>query len=312
MARIQTSVALIAGPTASGKSALALALAEQTRRRDRQRRQRADLSRPADPQRRARRARIAPGPSTGFTACLTAASPARRRNGRSWRGAEIDDVHARGPIADPGRRDRPLPAHAARRDRAGAADRSRGSASRSARRTVEENRRRARKARSRKRRRGSIRPTRRGSPARSKSSCRPDGRWPSGSGSARAGSASEIELRPLVLLPPRDWLYARCDERFAAMVEQARSRKSKRCSRASSTRTAGHARDRRARDRRLLSRRDHAATRRSPRASRRRAATPSANIPGSRTSRRPNGRGSPSRWTSTARRRAGAARSRSA
>jgi tRNA dimethylallyltransferase len=29
-----------------------------------------------------------------------------------------------------------------------------------------------------------------------------------------------IELRPLILLPPRDWLYARCDERFAAMMEQ--------------------------------------------------------------------------------------------
>jgi tRNA dimethylallyltransferase len=28
-----------------------------------------------------------------------------------------------------------------------------------------------------------------------------------------------VELRPLILLPPRDWLYARCDERFATMVE---------------------------------------------------------------------------------------------
>ena len=28
-----------------------------------------------------------------------------------------------------------------------------------------------------------------------------------------------VELRALVLLPPRDWLYARCDDRFAAMVE---------------------------------------------------------------------------------------------
>jgi len=26
-------------------------------------------------------------------------------------------------------------------------------------------------------------------------------------------------LRPLILLPPRDWLYRRCDERFAAMIE---------------------------------------------------------------------------------------------
>ena len=34
------------------------------------------------------------------------------------------------------------------------------------------------------------------------------------------GIAGAIELRPLILLPPRDWLYARCDARFAAMVEQ--------------------------------------------------------------------------------------------
>ncbi len=34
------------------------------------------------------------------------------------------------------------------------------------------------------------------------------------------GIAGEIALSPLILLPPRDWLYARCDDRFAAMVEQ--------------------------------------------------------------------------------------------
>lgn len=33
------------------------------------------------------------------------------------------------------------------------------------------------------------------------------------------GIAGEVELRPLVLLPPRKWLYARCDERFARMIE---------------------------------------------------------------------------------------------
>jgi tRNA dimethylallyltransferase len=32
------------------------------------------------------------------------------------------------------------------------------------------------------------------------------------------GIGSEIELRPLVLLPPRPWLYERCDRRFAEMV----------------------------------------------------------------------------------------------
>lgn len=33
------------------------------------------------------------------------------------------------------------------------------------------------------------------------------------------GIADRIDLRPLVLLPPREWLYARCDARFAAMLE---------------------------------------------------------------------------------------------
>jgi tRNA dimethylallyltransferase len=36
----------------------------------------------------------------------------------------------------------------------------------------------------------------------------------------REGGISElVELRPLMLLPPRDWLYQRCDERFARMFE---------------------------------------------------------------------------------------------
>jgi tRNA dimethylallyltransferase len=34
------------------------------------------------------------------------------------------------------------------------------------------------------------------------------------------GIGNDIELRPLVLLPPRPWLNERCDLRFAAMVEQ--------------------------------------------------------------------------------------------
>jgi tRNA dimethylallyltransferase len=33
------------------------------------------------------------------------------------------------------------------------------------------------------------------------------------------GIAAEVELRPLILLPPRKWLYARCDERFAHMID---------------------------------------------------------------------------------------------
>ena len=38
-------------------------------------------------------------------------------------------------------------------------------------------------------------------------------------GRREGGISDAIVLRPLVLLPPRDWLYARCDERFAGMVE---------------------------------------------------------------------------------------------
>ena len=32
------------------------------------------------------------------------------------------------------------------------------------------------------------------------------------------GIGGDVELHPLVLLPPRDWLYARCDARFDAMM----------------------------------------------------------------------------------------------
>jgi tRNA dimethylallyltransferase len=35
----------------------------------------------------------------------------------------------------------------------------------------------------------------------------------------RGGIIEQISLRPLILLPPRDWLYARCDHRFARMFE---------------------------------------------------------------------------------------------
>jgi tRNA dimethylallyltransferase len=34
------------------------------------------------------------------------------------------------------------------------------------------------------------------------------------------GIGGQVELRPIILLPPRDWLYRRCDERFAAMMNQ--------------------------------------------------------------------------------------------
>ena len=34
------------------------------------------------------------------------------------------------------------------------------------------------------------------------------------------GIASNVSLRPVILLPPRKWLYARCDERFAHMIDR--------------------------------------------------------------------------------------------
>ncbi|HVF37035.1 MAG TPA: tRNA (adenosine(37)-N6)-dimethylallyltransferase MiaA, partial [Sphingomicrobium sp.] len=34
------------------------------------------------------------------------------------------------------------------------------------------------------------------------------------------GIGGEIELQAMVLLPPRPWLYQRCDRRFAVMVEE--------------------------------------------------------------------------------------------
>ncbi|MEP3227547.1 MAG: tRNA (adenosine(37)-N6)-dimethylallyltransferase MiaA [Parasphingorhabdus sp.] len=34
------------------------------------------------------------------------------------------------------------------------------------------------------------------------------------------GIKDDINLRPLVLLPPRDWLYSRCDSRFEIMLER--------------------------------------------------------------------------------------------
>jgi tRNA dimethylallyltransferase len=36
----------------------------------------------------------------------------------------------------------------------------------------------------------------------------------------KGGIAELLELRPLILLPPRKWLYARCDDRFAHMIDR--------------------------------------------------------------------------------------------
>ena len=39
-------------------------------------------------------------------------------------------------------------------------------------------------------------------------------------GQREGGIAGDMDLKPLILLPPREWLYRRCDERFALMVQQ--------------------------------------------------------------------------------------------
>ena len=34
------------------------------------------------------------------------------------------------------------------------------------------------------------------------------------------GISDQVDLRPIILLPPRAWLYARCDDRFAHMINE--------------------------------------------------------------------------------------------
>lgn len=36
----------------------------------------------------------------------------------------------------------------------------------------------------------------------------------------QGGIGDRVDLRPLILLPPRKWLYARCDERFSKMIDE--------------------------------------------------------------------------------------------
>ena len=50
-----------------------------------------------------------------------------------------------------------------------------------------------------------------------KSTGRSLGEWHS---QREGGVGEKVELRPLILLPPRGWLYERCNARFASMVEQ--------------------------------------------------------------------------------------------
>ncbi|MEH6756793.1 MAG: tRNA (adenosine(37)-N6)-dimethylallyltransferase MiaA [Parasphingorhabdus sp.] len=50
-----------------------------------------------------------------------------------------------------------------------------------------------------------------------RSSGKPMGHWHA---HMAGGISDNIALRPLVLLPPRDWLYERCDRRFQIMLDQ--------------------------------------------------------------------------------------------
>ena len=120
-------VALIAGPTASGKSALALALAERTGgaiiNADSAQVYR-DLPVLSAAPSEAERARA----DHRLYGVRDAAEPCSAADWAALARAEIAGLHAAGATADPGRRHRALHPHPARRDRAGAADRRRSPA----------------------------------------------------------------------------------------------------------------------------------------------------------------------------------------
>ena len=262
--RSRPPLALIAGPTASGKSALALALAE----------------RPAE----------SSSTPTARSSIATCRSSARRRATSDRSRAEhrlygVSDgadacsaadwaALARAEIADDPRQ-RP----SCRSWSAGPACICArcSTASRRCRRSTPRSARRCARRRSRTIARGSneldpdscgaAQPGRhdRGSRARSKSCCRPAGRSADWQAAARGRDRrTQSTLRPLILLPPRDWLYARCDARFAAMVEAWRGRRGRGAARPRPRPVAaGHARDRGARDRALIWQAKRPSTRRS-------------------------------------------------
>ncbi len=68
---------------------------------------------------------------------------------------------------------------------------------------------------------GRLRPTDTSRVARAlevvRSTGRPISDWQS---QKRGGIGVEVALRPLLLLPPREWLYARCDARFRRMMSE--------------------------------------------------------------------------------------------
>jgi len=214
--KFQPPVALIAGPTASGKSALALNLAEQVGgvivNADSAQvyRDLPILSAAPEPEDLARAEHRLYGALDGSKACSAAdwAEMARQ---------EISDVHASGrmPILVGGtglylrtllQGIAPVPAIAPdvrRRVRE---------------RSVVENYEALSKLDSKAALR--LRPADQARIARALEVVLSTGRTLSEWQAHRVGGIeSEIQLKPLILLPPREWLYRRCDERFAAMVE---------------------------------------------------------------------------------------------
>ncbi len=113
--------------------------------------------------------------------------------------------------------------------------------------------------------------------------------------SKTGGIGGSIALHPLILLPPREALYARCNQRFAGMLiggSGARLPKSRPCSPASSTPPSPSC-ARSACPRSPVACAENARSKRPARAARRRpATTPSANTPGSAASRHRIGGGS--------------------
>jgi tRNA dimethylallyltransferase len=209
-------VALIAGPTASGKSSLALALAERSGgviiNADSAQvyRDLPILSAAPNKEDRARAEHRLYGARDGAESCSAAEWAAMAK-------AEIADVHAsrRLPILVGGTGlylrtlldgIAPVPSIDAA-VRRGVRDRP-----------VEENY--AELATSDPDAAARLNPADSARIARALEVVRSTGRTLSDWQSLRAGGiADQITLRTLVLLPPRDWLYERCDARFAAMLD---------------------------------------------------------------------------------------------
>ena len=247
MSKAPPPLALIAGPTASGKSALALALAE---------RRAASSSMPTAPRSTATSRSLAPRRAAGEQARaehrlygIARWRPALfgGRLGGSRQARDRATCSAR-EAADPGWRHRALSSDAARRHRPRAADRSGNPQAGPFASAVEDNR--AELQRSIRRAADASIPADTTRIARALEVVISTGRTlASGKTNARAASATQSTLRPLILLPPRDWLYARCDARFEAMIEQGAMAEVERLlDRQLDRQSAGHARHRRARD----------------------------------------------------------------